>query len=578
MIELRQVSKRFDDTIIFENVNLKIEHAGIHVILGKSGSGKSTFLNMLAGYESISSGEIKREGNIASIFQNYELITELTVRDNIYIAQEIRRVHVDNSEEIIKMLGLQELLDHYPDELSGGQKQRVGIARALFQRPDIILCDEPTESLDVENKQMIMNLFKRLSEDHIILMATHDQKIVEQYADRIYRIKDKMIQVEEIYEVSQIKKETIQYDVDNKPIKLYLKKIIKRSTILFSILISLFTVLNITLYKFEKKLFQPFSSSESVTKDHIYIHSQYEGYDFNELGLNTKPLVEFNSLTYEKENYRFLIVPYIENEFDIKGDRPKDFEVMINQNVAKRLGEDCIGKNITLKYRIDSRNRSIEMTISGIVYENDIDREVIYYDENSFHTVLYEQVDENGMNDLDKLKNEARYYVVSTEYGHIDDIYDILNSNIKFMFESPLYDERIKEEREKQLYQVVFMILEVLVLTGIIITIIIYNRIDTKKYMKNCSIFIVLGANYKQVKEIYFRTKLFIFTLIYFSMIYSQKIIFSILVDYQLRPNEYDILNIAIISIYTIYLVVLFVSLRSLRIEKINALLKDHDE
>lgn len=575
MIQLKQVSKNFKDTIIFENVSLTIQYAGIHAILGESGSGKSTFLNMLAGYEPVSSGEIIKEGIMATIFQNYELIPELTVRENIYLAHEIKHMTLDDPEEILTILGLNDLLEHYPNELSGGQKQRVGIARALFQDPNIILCDEPTESLDIENKQIVMDLFQRLSKDHIILMATHDQKIVDQYADVIYRIIDKQIEIETIHDLSEKVKVTTEQKADKQKVSFYLKKILRKNTLIFSLAMSLFVAATCTLYGMDKKLFQPFLTFDSVTKDQIYIQSQYSGYDFNELGLGAKSLLEFNSLSYEKENYRFLTVPYIENELEIDGTKPEGLEIIVNQNVIKRLGEDCIGNKVTLKYQFDWRYQELEMVISGIIYENDIEREVVYYDEKALNLVLSQQTDDNGTTYLEKLQNDANYFVVTREYEDIDSIYDALSSDPKFMIESPLYDERVKEERQKQVYQVVFQVAELFMIIGIIMTVFVYSALDTKKYMRNCSILIALGVSTTQMRSIYFKVKCLLFTFIYFVFITIQQILFKLFADYQMTSNESFIMFLGIMSIYLIYLLVLFFSLQKLKTERINTLLKN---
>lgn len=121
----------------------------------KSGSGKSTLLNILAGYEEIDSGQriIDKDIHITSIFQTYELINELTVYENLKMLEDIYNEDV-SMDSIMQQLGLQEIKDHYPYELSAGQQQRVGIARALMQKPQVIICDEPTESLDIENKKL----------------------------------------------------------------------------------------------------------------------------------------------------------------------------------------------------------------------------------------------------------------------------------------------------------------------------------------------------------------------------------------------------------------------------------------
>lgn len=578
MIELREVSKSFGNCVIFKEIDLKIEHAGIYVILGESGSGKSTLLNMLAGYEPVSSGEIIKKGIMATIFQNYELIPELTIRDNIYLAHKIKHTVINNEKRIFDLLGLNELMDHYPNELSVGQKQRVGIARALFQEPSIILCDEPTESLDQENKQVVMQLLHELSKDHIILMASHDRKIIEQYADVIYKINNQKIETEVIHELKTYPKILNEQPTDKKQVSFFLKKILWKKSVIFSLVISLLTAGALTLYGIEKKLFQPFQTFESVTKDVVYVQSKIPNYDFSELKLSAKQLLEFNSLSYEHETYRFLTVPYIENELLIDGKKPEGLEVLVNQNAAKRLGEECIGKTVTLKYQFDWRYDEIEMVITGIIYENDIEREVVYYNEAALNQTLNQKLDEKGISQYEKLQDNASYFMIQSEYEKIDKIYTLLQQSSEFVFESPLYDERVKENQQKQVYQITFQIVEILLLIGIIVMMVIYSYLDTQKYMRNCSIFIILGASVSLVKKIYLQVKLSIFTILYFITILVQHVLFINLTNYSFVQADYLILMLGITIIYLIYLLIIYSSLRLLKIDRINTLLKYHQD
>lgn len=190
MIEIKGLRKSFGDQLIFEDLNIDIDRCGLYGIVGSSGSGKSTLLNMIFKNEPCDEGSIIVDGTVAMIHQNYELIDELNVLTNI----TLYRKNLKNLNKIIKYLGLKELLSHYPKELSGGQAQRVGIARALVFDPDIILCDEPCESLDIDNKIIVMDMLKKLSQDKIVIMVSHDQEMVEKYCDVIFTIKDNDIQ------------------------------------------------------------------------------------------------------------------------------------------------------------------------------------------------------------------------------------------------------------------------------------------------------------------------------------------------------------------------------------------------
>lgn len=182
MLKINNLKKSFKDTLIFNNLNLEINNSGIHVITGKSGCGKSTLLNIIMGYEKIDSGEVIIDTKPIMIFQNYELFDNLTVKDNILLGQSDDKLN----NYLIDKLDMHEYLDHKVNELSLGQRQRVGIIRTLSNASSLILCDEPTESLDISNKIIVMDLLKEISKNSIIILVTHDLKLVEEYGDYFY--------------------------------------------------------------------------------------------------------------------------------------------------------------------------------------------------------------------------------------------------------------------------------------------------------------------------------------------------------------------------------------------------------
>jgi putative ABC transport system ATP-binding protein len=203
----REVSKRFNDgTLALAKVNLEVEHGEFMVLVGPSGCGKTTLLRSAAGLEEITSGEIRLGGkvvtdvdpserDVAMVFQNYALYPHMTVRQNLAFGLEQRRLP---RAEIAKRvaatagtLGLERLLDRKPAALSGGQRQRVAVARALVNRPKLILADEPTASLDKESSSTVVTLLKELTtnEGCTVIMVTHDNRILE-LADRIVNMVD----------------------------------------------------------------------------------------------------------------------------------------------------------------------------------------------------------------------------------------------------------------------------------------------------------------------------------------------------------------------------------------------------
>lgn len=193
-----------------DGIDLTVERGEFVAIVGSSGSGKSTFLNMIGGLDIPSSGEviveqkrlqelsddeltIFRRRKIGFIFQQYNLIPMLNVWENIILPLKMdgKRVDKEYVLEITRVLGLNERLESFPNKLSGGQQQRVAIARALAIKPAIVLADEPTGNLDSKTSQDVLGLLKITSErfNQTVIMITHNEEIA-QLADYILRIED----------------------------------------------------------------------------------------------------------------------------------------------------------------------------------------------------------------------------------------------------------------------------------------------------------------------------------------------------------------------------------------------------
>ncbi|MGL5417712.1 MAG: ABC transporter ATP-binding protein [Clostridium sp.] len=212
-INLKGVTRIYGkgDSVVtaLKNVNLKVEKGEFISIMGVSGSGKSTLLNIIGcvdkptdgiyelngvDYSKESFNELSKIRNkeISFIFQNFALIEELTVKENIFLPLDYRKGKVDkkkNLEELEKM-GLVELFSKKVKDLSGGQKQRVAIGRSLVQGSEVILADEPTGALDEENSKIIMELLEELNkEGKTIIVVTHN-KFVESYSKRKLYMKD----------------------------------------------------------------------------------------------------------------------------------------------------------------------------------------------------------------------------------------------------------------------------------------------------------------------------------------------------------------------------------------------------
>jgi lipoprotein-releasing system ATP-binding protein len=216
MIEVKELYKSFGDLAVLKGVNLKVERGEIVAIIGKSGAGKTTLLQIIGTLDRPTQGQVIIEGtdvftmkdrelaafrnkHIGFIFQFHQLLPEFTALENVcipaMIAREKESEYMPRAEKLLKDLGLGDRLNHKPNELSGGEKQRVAAARALMMAPDIILADEPTGSLDTQNKKELSELLLKLRKEYgqTILLVTHDKEMAG-IADRIIEIKDGVIE------------------------------------------------------------------------------------------------------------------------------------------------------------------------------------------------------------------------------------------------------------------------------------------------------------------------------------------------------------------------------------------------
>ena len=216
MIEVRDIWKSFSGLEVLKGVNLKVEKGEIVAIIGKSGAGKTTLLQIIGTLDRPTKGQVLIEGtdvfgmkdkelaafrnkHIGFIFQFHQLLPEFTALENVcipaMIAREKETEYKARAEKLLSDLGLQDRMNHKPNELSGGEKQRVAAARALMMSPDIILADEPTGSLDEKNKKELSDLLLKLRKeyDQTILLVTHDKELAG-IADRIIEIKDGVIE------------------------------------------------------------------------------------------------------------------------------------------------------------------------------------------------------------------------------------------------------------------------------------------------------------------------------------------------------------------------------------------------
>ena len=230
-IEMRHCFKRYasgeSEIIANTDVSFEIEKGELVIILGASGSGKSTILNILGGMDTVSEGEVivdgidivklsdrertlYRRNDIGFVFQFYNLIPNLTARENVELALEIVRDAKD-ADETLRSVELGGRMDNFPAQLSGGEQQRVSIARAVAKNPKLLLCDEPTGALDYKTGKHVLHILQEMSRKNgvTVVIVTHNSAIAP-IADRVIYLHDAKVRSVEVNEnPSDI--ETIEY-------------------------------------------------------------------------------------------------------------------------------------------------------------------------------------------------------------------------------------------------------------------------------------------------------------------------------------------------------------------------------
>ncbi len=214
-IEFKNVSKIYQmgevEIRALDNISFDIDKGQFVVVLGASGAGKTTILNILGGMDKATSGDVIVDGNnisqanekaltdyrrydIGFVFQFYNLVQNLTVRENVDLALQICKDPLD-SRFVLKMVGLEDRMDNFPSQLSGGEQQRVAIARAVAKNPKLLLCDEPTGALDYKTGKQVLKVLQDMCYKHemTIVMITHNSALADM-GQKIIRVKSGQIE------------------------------------------------------------------------------------------------------------------------------------------------------------------------------------------------------------------------------------------------------------------------------------------------------------------------------------------------------------------------------------------------
>ena len=557
-LALQNINKSFGNHIVFQNLSFDFSNCGFYLLCGKSGSGKSTLLNILAGYEDIESGQriVDASIHITSIFQTYELIDELTVYENLKMIEDI--YHEDVSMDTIMLqLGLQEIKDHYPHELSAGQQQRVGIARALMQKPQVIICDEPTESLDIENKKIVLDLLKKLSATCVVIVASHEQQLMLPYCDYCYEIKDHQLHC---LLSSPTNKLPIppQLQYHQKSIHHYFHQIFHKKMMIMSLILTCLVLIEVVCVQIDHSLFMLEHGKDALNYQSLYItdyRSSLQDID------DYHRLIPFQPVEINHQLKKVNIYPCPDSS------RIQDNEIIINKKLADALQQQ-VGSTIELSYQLQEESYPLTFMIKEIIEEKDVHQMQIYYSyDYLINTLKNTPYSLKYPTQYDLLTDETLSYEIIID-GDIEQAYEQYASQSTLSVYHSVLTDWLIQQKDNHFYHHIFIIVEILI-AFLILCFLFYDVFkNMKKNQKNLSIMYSLGIPLSLLKHMYLIKQVKIL-FIFFMIPVLECLLASLFgIDFSF------IMILLILSIMIIYILVLKLRLHALKVTHISSILK----
>ncbi|WP_035054661.1 ABC transporter ATP-binding protein/permease [Carnobacterium pleistocenium] len=468
VMELKQVNKSYkvnggETFQALKDVNLSFEKGELISIIGESGSGKSTLMNLIGGLDSDFQGEILVDGEnirgysekslvqyhkekVGFVFQSFNLISHLSVLDNVTLAMTLSNVSKADREkrakEILDVVGLKDHVYKKPDAISGGQKQRVAIARALVNDPDIIIADEPTGALDSETSNQVLEVIKEIAENgKLVIMVTHSEKVAA-YSSRVVTIDDGRVINDQAGKALIVKENKYKTEKPNRNKNLSLlgsmklallnmKEKLSRNILIalggsvgimsVILMLSLGSGVNAYLTDTMNSQVNPLVSEVHMPDEETGNETEINNLQNQNplLGLssaatfeaeNTEELagiehvesveegftnfsVGSSKASYEENTAQFMSVTTVSSMITsadiLEGALPNEGEVVITENLANTLGDDLVGKDIQIETLINEELLDLTMTVSGI-YGSEGGMDTVYLNYENLENALEE--------------------------------------------------------------------------------------------------------------------------------------------------------------------------------------------
>lgn len=505
MIELKNVTKIYGNTTVIQNANYSFPNNGLVCLLGESGCGKTTLMNLIAGLDTEYTGKIivdnvelntlsendlcnYRKDYTGFVFQDYHLLNGYSVIENIVypcvLKSDDSQRDIQKAKELLHNIGLSDKIDEKVQNLSGGQKQRVAIARALIKNPKVILADEPTGALDRKTSTEIMELLKEISQEKLVIVITHDRHICD-YADEIITIEDKKVCVQkDLGETDRVSKEKMtlcpprkinHFALACKNFKTaWIKYLLVSFIFSFGILCMLFSLSSgniieksITDFK-EKNVAFNNGYVKYDKKNDIYkrlsadsrLENVYKQYKIENISLSinthTEMMAEKLPMPKAKESMSYGTMPRNnKNEIALTPSLAKKFDAKINE---------LIGKEIVLEYQ----SQKSTLKVSGI-YNAGYDD---FFVSSDIEKEFYKGLD-----------NEP-YYSVSYDVKEFEDIVAVSDELSKEKIQSENASEQVKAMQNTfTKIQTLFLIVSGMILfVAMFVVIIILIKMQATRY------------------------------------------------------------------------------------------------